>query len=136
VLDPEVISVAQDAVNLNSSSTLAQMVSGHAGRQLHGLNARPMELVDAGPEDPANVKRKRFKAGIAEVEPLCLGADEVAALLGIGKTLLYELDSTGKIPPPLKLGNRCVWAIAELRSWVAAGCPDRQRWQTLRRSRQ
>jgi predicted DNA-binding transcriptional regulator AlpA len=127
--------VPQNTDNIDADGSATRKVVTHGGSQERGLAARPADLGSDGPEDSTNLKRaQRFKAGIAPVEPLLLGAEEVAALLGIGKTLLYELDSAARIPAPLKLGNRCVWAISELRAWVAAGCPDRQRWQTIRRS--
>ena len=77
---------------------------------------------------------ERFRARIGELEPLGVGADEAAALVGIGKTLWAELDSAGQIPAPRKLGTRCVWAVAELRDWMGAGCPERERWETLKKS--
>jgi len=71
---------------------------------------------------------ERFKAAIAAVEPLAVGAEEAAALCGVGRSLWCELDRAGRIPLPLKLGARCVWSVAELRRWMDAGCPDRERW--------
>jgi prophage regulatory protein len=129
--------MTQDSDSMNRNGRLSHRAGAIAGSGLRSSDepSDPGNLGNDGAKVLPHAKRaQRFKAGIADVEPLCLGADEVAALLGIGKTLLFELDSAGRIPAPLKLGNRCVWAISELRAWVAAGCPDRQRWQTLRRS--
>ncbi|MCL2641820.1 MAG: hypothetical protein FWD53_13300, partial [Phycisphaerales bacterium] len=88
---------------------------------------RPLGTSSAG-------RGERFKAGIAAVEPLAVGAEEAAALCGIGKSLWHELDVAGRIPAPRKLGARCVWYIAELRRWMDAGCPDRERWETFKRT--
>jgi len=64
--------------------------------------------------------------------PLLLGADDAAALLGIGRTLFYSLHSSGKLgPQPLSLGRRTLWRRRELEDWVAAGCPIRERWLLL-----
>lgn len=60
---------------------------------------------------------------------LLCSAEEVAAMLGIGRTLFYGLISSGKIGPvPIKLGTRVLWRRTELEEWVAAGCPTRERW--------
>jgi predicted DNA-binding transcriptional regulator AlpA len=66
-------------------------------------------------------------------ERLAVTARDAARLLGISRAQLYRLHSSGRLPPPLYLGTRAPrWSIAELRDWLAAGCPDRQTWQRLR----
>ena len=86
------------------------------------------------PGTPSAARGERFKAGIAPVEPLAVGAEEAAALCGIGLTLWREMDAAARIPAPIKLGARCVWPLAELRRWMDAGCPDRERWETFKKS--
>lgn len=88
------------------------------------------------PVDPprrGRPKAERTRAPLAALEPLAVGIDEAAAMLGIGRTLLHELDAAGKLPAPLKLGGRIVWRVAELRAWMAAGAPDRERWESIRK---
>lgn len=62
-----------------------------------------------------------------------IGSVEAALLCAVGKSLWAEMDSAGMIPAPIKLGTRCIWPVAELRGWMAAGCPCREKWETLRR---
>jgi predicted DNA-binding transcriptional regulator AlpA len=72
---------------------------------------------------------------ICTPDKLLLSADEAAAVLGIGKTLFYSLHSGGRLPLPVKLGRRTLWRVDELKSWTAAGCPNRQKWETMRGQR-
>lgn len=61
-------------------------------------------------------------------EQLLLDAPQVAALLGIGISTLYKLNSGGRLPEPLRLGACVRWRRAEVADWIAAGCPARGRW--------
>lgn len=63
--------------------------------------------------------------------PLLLTAEETANLLGISVRHLYQLHSSGRLPRPVRLGRSVRWRSGELKAWVAAGTPDRARWQTL-----
>lgn len=69
---------------------------------------------------------------VSKCEPLLLSAQEAAELLGIGKTLFWQLHSAGRIPLPVKLGRRTLWRREELLGWVRKGCPSRDKWQLLR----
>jgi predicted DNA-binding transcriptional regulator AlpA len=65
-----------------------------------------------------------------------LDAKEVCALLGIGKTLLYDMAGDGRLgPKPYRLpGARSIrWIRSELLAWRAAGCPRRERWDAIRK---
>jgi len=84
---------------------------------------------------PSTKRTKRFKASIAPVELLAVGAEEAATICGIGLTLWKEMDVTGRIPSPIKFGARCVWYLDELRRWMDTGCPDRERWEILKKSK-
>jgi len=67
--------------------------------------------------------------------PILLDAQSAAAALGIGRSLFYQLCASGRIGPlPVKLGERSLWARAELEDWALAGCPPRQVWLDQNRS--
>jgi excisionase family DNA binding protein len=52
-----------------------------------------------------------------EVEPLLLTAEEVAMLLGIGRTKVFEMLASGELPA-IRIG-RCVHVSrAQLKSWI------------------
>lgn len=65
-----------------------------------------------------------------------LNAEEVAALLGIGKTLLYDMARDGRLGPKSHRlpGTRAIrWIRSELLAWRASGCPRRQKWEAMRK---
>lgn len=65
-------------------------------------------------------------------EALLLTAAQTAALLGISRASLWALHSSGRLPLPVKLGARLTrWRAGELRAWVQAGAPPRQKWMAM-----
>jgi predicted DNA-binding transcriptional regulator AlpA len=72
-----------------------------------------------------------------DTDRLAVTARDAARLLDISRAQLYRLHSAGRLPLPVYCGTRAPrWVVAELRDWLAAGCPDRQTWQRLREGRQ
>ena len=65
-------------------------------------------------------------------DPIHIGAEDAARVLGIGRTLFYSLQSGGRLPAPVKLGRRALWRVDELRRWSDAGCPSRHEWERIR----
>ncbi len=64
-------------------------------------------------------------------EPMLVGPADAARMLGISKSTLDRWDKRGDIGPrPLKIGDagRVLYAVDELKTWVAAGCPPRVKW--------
>jgi predicted DNA-binding transcriptional regulator AlpA len=65
-------------------------------------------------------------------ERLALPAADVAKLLGISQRHLHNLNATGRLPRPIRLGRSTRWRVDELRDWLNAGCPARDKWELLR----
>jgi predicted DNA-binding transcriptional regulator AlpA len=66
------------------------------------------------------------------VEPLLVDARQAAALLSISLATFWRWDSSGTLGPRgLKRGGKRLWPMAELRTWVTEGCPDRPTWDIL-----
>lgn len=63
---------------------------------------------------------------------LAVSADELADMLNISKRHLDALHASGRLPRPVRLGRRCLWPIDEVRAWLAAGAPGRDKWEALR----
>jgi len=75
----------------------------------------------------------RPKSLATAVEPLLVAAPEAARLCGVSRSQWWKLHSAGKVPMPVYLGSKNPrWRVQELRSWLAAGAPDRSTWQRLR----
>ncbi len=64
--------------------------------------------------------------------PLAVSAKELGALLGVSLRQVWRLNSTGKLPKPIRLGGSVRWRRDEIIAFVEAGCPDRQTWDAMR----
>ena len=58
-------------------------------------------------------------------------AKEAAQLLGISERHLWALNSSGRLPQPVRLGRSVRWRRQELLAWLEAGCPSRDRWEAM-----
>jgi len=66
-------------------------------------------------------------------EPLLLSAEQAAALLNIGPSMLYAMDKTGELGPQgVRLRARRFWTREELTLWIRAGCPRREKWLKMK----
>ena len=53
-------------------------------------------------------------------------------MLGIGRSLLLQLDKTGELGPKFRrLGNRKILMVKELCLWMAHDCPPRHEWLSI-----
>ncbi len=61
---------------------------------------------------------------------------DVAELLHIGKSTVYRWDALGIIGPRgMKVGGRRLWDAEELKRWVDARCPNREKWRDMAKRR-
>jgi predicted DNA-binding transcriptional regulator AlpA len=67
-----------------------------------------------------------------ESTPLAVAAKEVGKLVGISIRQVWRLNSSGKLPKPIRLGGSVRWRRDEIVAFVAAGCPDRKVWDAMR----
>jgi excisionase family DNA binding protein len=58
-----------------------------------------------------------------DTAPLLIRADEVARMMGVSERTLWRLLSAGKVPQPVRIGRSTRWRLAEVRGWIAGGCP-------------
>jgi len=63
---------------------------------------------------------------------LALSSADVAKLLNISTRHLWSLNSSGRLPRPIRLGRATRWRAEEIRDWLAAGAPERSRWEAQR----
>jgi predicted DNA-binding transcriptional regulator AlpA len=66
------------------------------------------------------------------IDPLVLDAVSLGEWLGLSDRTVRRLDAAGKIPRAVWIGGSKKWRVDEIRAWVAAGCPDRARWERMR----
>ncbi|MCH8044939.1 MAG: helix-turn-helix domain-containing protein [Planctomycetes bacterium] len=66
---------------------------------------------------------------LSTTERLALPAADVAKMLGISERHLWALNSSGRLPLPLRFGRAVRWNLAELQNWLDAGGPARDQWE-------
>ena len=81
------------------------------------------------------VRNQAAQSGRKEAYPLALSAKALAAALGVSVRHIRRLDAAGKLPRAAKLGRCCRWSVSEVQEWLAAGCPERWRWEELKSQR-
>ena len=72
------------------------------------------------------------KSHAAELERLALPDAGVAKLLSISKRHVHALNASGRLPRPIRLGRSVRWRADEIRAWLDAGCPPRDKWEEMR----
>ena len=65
-----------------------------------------------------------------------LTVTDVAKVLSISARQVWKLLAARQLPPPLRLGRSVRWPEEELKTWIAAGCPDLERWEIIKRSKE
>lgn len=62
---------------------------------------------------------------------LALGRKEAAKALSLKQRQFDGLNSSGKIPRPIRMGNRPIWVVDTLQRWLNAGAPNRNDWEQM-----
>ena len=69
-----------------------------------------------------------------DIEVLLLSAKETAKLLGLSRSMFYQLNSSGAIgPQPIRNLGRPMWDRREIEKWVEDRCPGRSEWQSKKK---
>ena len=50
---------------------------------------------------------------------------ELAELLGVSVRTVWRKESTGDIPPPVRIGALVRWRRSEIMQWIDDGCPKK-----------
>jgi predicted DNA-binding transcriptional regulator AlpA len=58
-----------------------------------------------------------------DLQPVLITASELARMMRISTRTLWRLQSAGKLIAPVKIGGSTRWRLADVRRWIAAGCP-------------
>ena len=61
-----------------------------------------------------------------------LRVDYVAEFLGISERYVWKLNSSGRLPRPVRLGGATRWVRSELVAWIDAGCLERSKWEVMK----
>ena len=61
---------------------------------------------------------------------LVVSAKELAKLLAVSLRHIRRLNSSGRLPAPVRIGGSVRWRLSEIEEWLKAGCPSRQEFET------
>lgn len=61
-----------------------------------------------------------------------LSAKALAKMLSLSKRQIFRLNSSGRIPAPIKIGGSVRWSAQEISTWLAASAPDRRTWEAMK----
>ncbi|HTV49182.1 MAG TPA: hypothetical protein VMG59_12140 [Phycisphaerae bacterium] len=67
------------------------------------------------------------------ITPLAVGAADAAKLCGISRSTWLAQFSAGQTPLGFWIARRHLWLIDELRDWLAAGAPSRDKWERIKK---
>jgi predicted DNA-binding transcriptional regulator AlpA len=87
------------------------------------------------PADPTLCRCASAPPQAPALEPLAVDAKVAARLCGVSRSLWFSMDSAAQIPMGCRLGRRRVWPLDELKDWLRAGCPSRDRWAAMKGGR-
>jgi predicted DNA-binding transcriptional regulator AlpA len=65
-------------------------------------------------------------------ENYLIDVKKLSKFLSIPQATIYEHNVMGKIPAPLKIGKKLLWRIDEIKEWLNAGAPGRQKWESIK----
>ena len=54
---------------------------------------------------------------------------DLAGLLNVSVRHVWALNSSGRLPAPVRLSRSVRWRKSEMLAWLDSGCPVRDRWE-------
>jgi prophage regulatory protein len=63
-----------------------------------------------------------------------LTAQAVGEMLSLSKRQIFRLDSSGRIPAPIRIGGSVRWAESTILTWLQAGAPDRKTFEAMQQT--
>ena len=64
-----------------------------------------------------------------------LNAKSLGLMLALSKRQVFRLNSSGKIPAPIRISGAIRWPEQEISEWLQAGAPDRKTWENIKESK-
>ena len=67
--------------------------------------------------------------------PIAFSPEELARRLAVSRRHIYRMNSSGKLPRPIRLGRSVRWILPEINAWLQAGAPDRKTWDLVKENK-
>lgn len=69
---------------------------------------------------------------VEEVEQSLIKAETVGKRLAVSKRQVFRLDSSGRIPEPVRIGASVRWRQSDIQRWIDLDCPDRKTFESMK----
>lgn len=56
----------------------------------------------------------------------------LAKRLEISRRKVWSMNATGALPAPVRMGRSVRWRESDISRWLELGCPNRERFETLK----
>jgi predicted DNA-binding transcriptional regulator AlpA len=63
--------------------------------------------------------------------PQLLSAKALGQRLSLSKRQIFRLNSSGRIPAPVRIGGAVRWVDMDIDKWIELGCPPRKDFEAL-----
>lgn len=91
--------------------------------------------IDTIPQIIAAIEKPLDKSIIHNDAEL-LTIPQVARILQCGESVVRERDKKGLLPLPIRIGGTIQWRKTELKEWIGAKCPVREKWELMRQGKE
>ena len=61
-----------------------------------------------------------------------LTAKAVGEILSLSQRTIFRLDSSGRIPAPVRIGGSVRWMQSQIQKWISLGCCDRKTFEIMK----
>ena len=68
-------------------------------------------------------------AGTIKTQDKLLSAEAVGKMLSLSRRQIFRLNSSGKIPAPIRIGGAVRWSEETIRRWLSYGAPDKKTFE-------
>ncbi|UCD49796.1 MAG: helix-turn-helix domain-containing protein [Phycisphaerales bacterium] len=66
-----------------------------------------------------------------DANAMVFSARALARHLGFSERTVRRLDSSGRLPAPVRIGRSVRWLRSDIEGWLDAGTPDRKKWNQM-----
>ena len=66
-----------------------------------------------------------------KTQDILLSAESVGKMLSLSRRQIFRLNSSGKIPAPIRIGGAVRWSEQTIRGWLGYGAPDRKTFEAM-----
>jgi len=88
-------------------------------------------VISAGAEKTTDIGGRASAPSPPALDPIAVSGADAAKLFGVSVRHWRRMDEAEQVPAACRLGQSKRWGVAELRDWVAAGCPARAKWRNM-----